>query len=439
MARHTEPDPALCVDAHRFGPQLRRYRAGAGLTQRALADLSTISVRTIRDLEQGRTRPRADTVRLIADALRLGRQARTDLAQAAGRGAGSSRPLHQDYDATLAAPPVVLDGMIGRDAEAGNLVAELTGGASRLITVAGPPGVGKTRLAVEVASMLHRQRRVPVLWLCAPGTPHAVEQPARDHRLVALLHAATTELFEPSNGARAVTDLADLVAGRETLMVLDGVGARPPSDADLLCLLQDCPRLRVLVTATRLTGLPGERPFLLGPLPVPAETDERQAAPSVRLFLDHLCRVRPDHRLSAKDAATVAEICRLLDGLPPALASAASWLAVFDLEPLRDALFTDPFAFLDPTLASRLTDWVAVLPTQQRMLLDRLRDLGEVTLPEVAAATGATVQEAGQLMRELLQHGVIRLRQAGGHTRFQVLALVNALDRIAHADRVLAR
>lgn len=425
-----ELDPGLDANTHRFGPLLRGYRSGAGLTQRALADLSTISVRTIRDLEQGRTRPREDTVRLISEALRLGRQARADLEQAAGRGSGG-RPLRHDYDATLAAPPAVLDAMVGRDTEVATLAAELTDGTSRLITIAGPPGVGKTRLAIEVASTLHRRRRMPVLWLCAPGA--TVEQPARDDRLVALLRAATESLFSPTGGAS--TELAELVAGRDTLLVLDGVTVRPPRAADLLCLLRDCPRLRVLVTATQLIGLPGERPFLLGPLPVPTETDDRPtAAPSVRLFLDHLRRVRPDHRLTAADTPTVVEICRLLDGLPPALASAASWLTVYDLEPLRDALFTDPFAFLDPDLAGRFADWVASLPSAQRDLLDRLRDLGEVTLPELAAATGHTVPEAGQLLRELLTHGVIRLRQSGGQTRFQVLALVNATG-----DRVMAR
>lgn len=423
MARQTELDAALDANTHRFGPLLRRYRIGAGLTQRALADLSTISVRTIRDLEQGRTRPREDTVRLISDALRLGRQARADLEHSAGRGAGG-RPLRHDYDPALAAPPAVLDAMIGRDTEAGTLAAELTDGTSRLITVVGPPGVGKTRLAIEVASTLHHRRRMPVLWLCAPGS--TVEQPARDDRLVTLLRSATESLFSPTG--EAFTELAELIAARDTLLVLDGVTVRPPRAADLLCLLRDCPRLRVLVTATQLTGLPGERPFLLGPLAV---TD---SAPSVRLFLDHLRRVRPDYRLTDADTPTVVEICRLLDGLPPALASAAAWLTVYDLEPLRDALFTDPFAFLDADLADRLTDWVESLPTAQRGLLDQLRDLGEVTLPELAAVTGHTVPEAGQLLRDLLTHGVIRLRQSGGQTRFQVLALVSATG-----DRAMAR
>ena len=411
-----------------FGTLLFRYRSAAGLTQRALADLSTISVRAIRDLEQRRARPREDTVRLISDALRLGRQVRADLERSTDHGRGN-RPLRHDYDAALAAPPAGLTAMVGRDAEAATLTAELVGATHRLVTILGLPGVGKSRLAVEVARTLHGRQRMPVLWLAAPEAGSGVaESTVRDERLAALVRDAGAALFGQIDGARAIGELAELVGGRDTLLVLDGVTAHGLRTLELLGLLRDCPRLRIMVTAPRQTGLAGERPFLLGPLTLPdTDAGERRGAASVRLFTDHLRRVRPDHRLAATDGPVLAEICRLLDGLPPALAQAASWLAVYDLEPLRDILFTDPFAVLDPVLADRLGDWVSGLPAEQRAVLDRLRELGEVSLDDIVAATGRSLPEVGRLLRDLLLCGVIRTRHAGGQSRFQVLSLVGAV------------
>lgn len=425
------PDQAKAApDSESFGALLFRYRSGAGLTQRALADLSTISVRAIRDLEQGRARPREDTVRLISDALRLGRQARADLERLTAHGR-ANRPLRHDYDAALAAPPAVLEAMVGRDCEAASLTAELTAMTHRLVTVVGLPGVGKSRLAVEVAGTLHRRQRMPVLWLAAPdpaaGTRagrEVVAPTVRDERLAEVLREAGVAVFG-QHDPRAIAELAELVAARDTLMVLDGVTEHRLPAADVLGLLRDCPRLRIMVTADRPTGMPGERPFLLAPLALP-DPHERDQRASVRLFLDHLRRARPDHRSCASDIPVLAEICRLLDGLPPALTQAASWLAVYDLEPLRDILFTDPFAVLDPVFATRLRERLTGLSDDQRAMLDLLRDLGEASLGEIVAATGHCVPQTGRLLRDLLLCGLIRTRHAGGQSRFEVLSLVAA-------------
>lgn len=98
----TSAAPGTADVPPQFGSLMRRHRLRIGLTQRELADLSTISVRAIRDLEQGRaTRPRTDTVRLIADGLRLGPRARADLESAAHQGRRSAA-LHERF---VTAPP----------------------------------------------------------------------------------------------------------------------------------------------------------------------------------------------------------------------------------------------------------------------------------------------------------------------------------------------
>ncbi len=421
MTNHTVAGTA------QFGPLLRRHRTDTGLTQRMLADLSTMSVRAIRDLELGKARPRADTLRLITHALRLGRQAKADLEHAADGGRGD-RSLRAGLDVDVAAPPAMLDAIVGRDAEVGTVAADLAEGSTRLVTVTGLPGVGKTRLAVEVASVLHRDSRMPVLWFTAPDAAETVAPSVRDPRLAGLLRGAANALFgQDARGG----ELAELIGDRDTLVVLDGITAHPPRSEPLLRLLGDCPRLRVLITADQPCRLAGERPFLLTPLATPTGAANLGAfadLPAAQLFLRHVRHTRPGYRLTAADTPVLAEVCALVDGLPPALAAAASWLDVYELPALREVLRADPAALLGQTLLRRLRARVAALPAAECATLIALADLGpDFTLDDVVAFTGRTVAEAGLLLRGLLLHGLVRTRHSGGHSRFQVLALLRAL------------
>ncbi len=408
--------PALEGDTTtQFGPLLRRHRTAVGLTQRMLADLSTVSVRAIRDLEQGRARPRQDTVRLLTSALRLGRCASDDLELAAGGRAG--RTLREEYGPHVAAPPPVLTPMFGREAELGAVVRDVAAG--RLLTLHGLPGVGRTRLAAAVAGELHRTG-MPVLWVTAPHADGPLAQPVRDPRLADVVGSVAAALFDPS---ASVPALADLIGDRDTLLVVDGVGPTTPQASTLLGLLGDCPGLRILVTADRPCGLPGERPFLLVPLAVPAGAEPRVLAeePAVRLFVHHARR-----RFEATDAADIAEVCALTDGLPPAIAAAASWLDVYDLRTLRDLLRADPGVLVGTDLMARLGARVAALNPTERAALAGLSGPAR-TLDEVATSTGRTIAAAGALVRDLLQRGLIGARHAAGQSRFAVPALVGAL------------
>jgi len=387
------------VDDTRFGRLLHGHRTRVGLTQRELADLSTVSVRAIRDLEQGRARrPRQDTVRLVADALRLGRQAREDLERAAHQGR-TGWSLRTDYAVELAPAPGVQGPLIGREVEVDALVEELR--HSRLVGLVGLSGVGKTRVAVEVAARAHRGG-VPVLWV-------GVDCPIRDERLAAVVQAGVAGLCRTGD-ERAAGDLAELIAGRETLLVLDDP-ARVLDGERVKVLLRDCPALRVLVVGTAPADLPGERPFLLSAL-----GDEA----AVRLFLHHARAERP-----VVEDETVAGICAGLDGLPRALAAAASWLAVYDPVRLAVALRDDPLDHVEGVLRPSgvregLVRCVRDLPDPG--LLGRLPQ--EFTLDDVVAVTGGSLPESGRLVRGLLLRGVVRPHLAD---RFRVPALVRAV------------
>lgn len=422
----------------KFGRLVRQHRIRIGMTQRQLADFSTISVRAIRDLEQGRARrPREDTVQLIAEALRLGPKARADLTSAAsvGRLVFGLRSGHGDDPA---APPVAADPIVARESELAVLQGELGSGAERLVNVVGLTGVGKTRLVLEAVTQLHAKHDIPVLWHAMPGAVADLDRHA-DEATDAVVRTAVEDLFDVRDGG--IGGLVDLVGEAPALLVADGADGYRPHPERLDLLLRECPGLRLVVTGDRPWGLPRERLYLLGPLELPHVRDERDAqtlarVPSVRLFLDRVHQVRPHYTLTDDDVPAVADICRQVDGLPVALRAAASWLVVFELDVLHRCLEGDPEDLLGHVAGpegggqgyrAALTRRLDRLPTADRNLLGRLCGLGgEFELDDVVKLTGQRLPDAGRLIRRLLLHGVIRPWYEAGHCRFEVLNLVLA-------------
>ncbi|MEU6485720.1 AAA family ATPase [Streptomyces sp. NPDC046887] len=438
------------------GALIRAHRLRIGMTQRQLADLSTISVRAIRDLEQGRARrPRTDTVRLMAEALRLGPRARAVLEEAGRRSRGTGLG---PAPAELPAPPTALHPALGRDAEVDLLVEELSSPrAERLVTVVGLTGVGKTRLALEVAARLHTAG-MPVLWWDYPGAPreHLATAPEPILRRLSALaaglypdhpdhpdHPGHPEVAAPADGCAPAEDLAALIGDGPALLVLDGVPAAPGRLDRLARLLRDCPGLRVLATGEDPWEVPGERVFLLGPLEVPAATetgDPQQAA--VRMFLHQVRRVRPEFTPDPADLTRAAAVCRGLDGHPAALAAAASWLVVCDLAALCGTLGADPSAFLDHLggrgsgrIRDALNARLDRLPAGPRELLDLLCDqpAESFALADLLPLTGRGLPDSGRLLRELLLSGVVRAAHEDDGSRFRVLGIVRAHRRARRA------
>ncbi|OEJ57255.1 hypothetical protein BGM19_03950 [Streptomyces agglomeratus] len=434
------------------GALIRAHRLRIGLTQRELADLSTISVRAIRDLEHGRARrPRTDTVRLMADALRLGPRARAALEDAAqlGRALGVT--------AGPPAPPDAPQPLLGRNTETGTLVRELSpDGEERLTHVVGLPGVGKTRVALAVAATLHGGG-MPVLWHAFPGAAREY-LPTGPGIWTELTDRLVAGLYGDEPGPENTEPAGGLLGEGPVLLVLDGAPAGAPRFDRLTRLLHDVPGLRLLVTSDEPWQAPGERLFLLCPLPVPAADGNgsdlsgrpadpgTEGEPAVRMFLDQVRRVRPEPAAAGADRERAVRICRLLDGHPGALSAAASWLVVSDLAALCDTLEADPTAFLDhlggraDCLRESLRNRIGRLPAGPRTLLTALCAApggGESAgagaledsfqLPALTALTGRSLPECGRLLRELLLSGLVRAAHEEGASHFRVPALVRAL------------
>ncbi|MDT0615229.1 helix-turn-helix transcriptional regulator [Streptomyces lancefieldiae] len=398
-----------------FGGLLRAHRRRSGMTQQQMADLATLSVRAIRDLESGRARrPRQETVRLLADVLRLTgttRDAFHDAARAhlPSEGSGTAGSV-------AGPPPVLLGTTVGREQEIHSLIELLTADQQRLVSVVGLGGVGKTRLVREVAGALRDGHGWDVLWVPAAGLSPDLRE---------LRH------LEP-----AVTD-AGGGHGPDVLLVLDGLGHRVEGPL-AHHLLGRRPGLRIVLTAPTPSRLTGEQVVPVAPLPVPGRALDHDAAAlaefaAVRLFLSHLRRLRP-HATRPAATAAVAELCRTLDGVPGALETTAAWGLVHSPEELLRSLVRDPECFSAPpatwgpasgSAGEAVRRSLAVLEPPLRERLSALSELpGSWTLEEAALLTGATLADT---VYGLLVHGLARTADEDGPDRFRVLNRVRSV------------
>jgi non-specific serine/threonine protein kinase len=241
--------------------------------------------------------------------------------------------------------------LIGRERELANLTAMLGDPEARLVTVTGPAGVGKTRLALAGSEAIAPQR--------PDGVVRVDLAPLEDARLVAEAIAAAAGAGS-SRGASALEAAAAALRERRALLVLDNFEHVEPAAPDLGALLDACPGLTALVTSRHVLGLSAERTLPLAPLSTPAaDGGEDQASAAVALFVARARARDPSFELTPDIVASVAEICRRLDGLPLAIELAAARVAV--LGPLAMLARWDAAVGLD-TVGAR------DLPSRQRTL-----------------------------------------------------------------------
>src|SRR5262245_15896132 len=304
-----------------FGAQLKAFREAAGFTQEELATIAGLSVHAVSALERGqRRRPHADTVRALSAALDLTNADRDVLL---GSVHGAVRSLAVD-DLSDIALPHALTVTLGREAEVRTLQQWLADPATRLITLTGPGGVGKTRLALEIARATAAKVTHRVVFASLAAT--------RNPAFVASAIAETLGLADVS--ANDLPRLARVACeGRPTLLVLDNfeqVLDAAPLIADLLAAAAS---LEIIVTSRAPLRIRGEHAYTVEPLALGADADATSPvdlgrAPAVRLFVERVRDGKPDFQLTSANGPTIAAICRRLDALPLALELAAPWMKV---------------------------------------------------------------------------------------------------------------
>jgi predicted ATPase/transcriptional regulator with XRE-family HTH domain len=335
----TDGGPAVLADF------VRNQRLRAGLSQEGLAERAGLSVETVGKLERGlRRRLYSHTARALADALGLDDAERAVLAEvAAGRAGSMPGPRRSATPIAVASTgdlPPSLTSFVGREHEltaAGLLLAR----GVRLLTLTGPGGAGKTRLAVEGARVV------------GPQFPDGVEfvefASLADPALVAQTVAAALGVRD-APGRSFVEGIVVTLRQRRLLLILDNCEHLLAGCTALVStLLRECPHVTVVATSRERLRVTGEHVYPVPALALPpAGWTPDDAAPAaleslagfaaVALFVDRARAVRPDFALTAANAASVAEICRRLDGLPLALELAAARIRMLSPQALLERL-----------------------------------------------------------------------------------------------------
>ncbi len=277
------------------------------------------------------------------DALRSFDQARTALVDI-GIEAGpqlramEQRVLQQDPDLESrvspfahAAPPEPITSLVGREAEVVELVSLASRGVDRLVTLTGPGGVGKSRLALEVANRVQEEGWMPVAYVAIPEVA--------DSSVVALAVNAAFGVPE-SWRERPVAEIARMLGTSPLLLVVDGAEHVHGSVRDVVSeVLQHSRQLRVLVTSRVPLGLNGERQVPVAPLVCrAAEGESLREVPAVELFIERAERFQSGLLFDDSDVSVIGEICEGVDGLPLAIELAAARSGTLGLEELRKRL-----------------------------------------------------------------------------------------------------
>ncbi|TXS57798.1 helix-turn-helix domain-containing protein [Streptomyces sp. t39] len=353
---------------------------------------------------------------------------------------GELRTPAERSEAAPSRLPARLTSFVGREKELRQMAGHLT--RSRLVTVVGPGGAGKTRLSIEAATRdrAHERGRVRFVPLAGVSAPDQLAD-----AVLGALSSTDGRLYDAGQGERTtpVERMASLFGSGDALLLLDNCEHLVEAAADLAAALLDrLPELRILATSREALAITGESLCHLGPLGVPTgspEPDEAAQSPAVRLFVDRAAGVRPGFTLDDSTLEPVVEICRRLDGIPLALELAAAKLRSMSVDQIESRL-DDRFRLLasgsrtalprQRTLLA-LVEWSwDLLDEPERVLARRLSVFpGGATVPALEAVCADPSLPAADIpyvLDALVEKSLVTLDDGAGGPRYRMLETVRA-------------
>jgi predicted ATPase/transcriptional regulator with XRE-family HTH domain len=433
-----------------FGELLRDHRRAAGLTQEELAERAGVSPRSISEMERGGAQvPRRDTVGRLARALGLTGPARDEFEELVD-GRRRARPprtkttplehVRVAVDRQKHNLPRSLTSFIGREQELRELSTALA--TAPLLTIVGVGGVGKTRLAQELART-QAANYADGSWL--------IELAAlADPSLVPGAVATAVGLHDLHAGNLSST-LAAYLSQKQVLLVLDNCEHLIDACAELVAhLLNTCPRVRVVATSREPLLVPGETIWRLLPLDLPdlrqaLSLDQITRVASVRLFMERARAVSARLTLTPRTAPAIARICIGVDGIPLALELAAARTRMLTVEQLAKRLDQDPGVLVGTNRVGlpqhrtiRATiDWShELLGEQEQMLLRRLSVFAGgcalVMAEAVCSAAGIERADVLELLAQLVDKSMVVVEVRAAVARYGLLEPIRqyALERL---------
>lgn len=415
-----------------FGEWLKRRRQSLDLTQAELAERAGCSVFALRKIETGERRPSKQLAGLLADALQVPPEQTAAFVAAARGETGCERLLLPGQAAAVDAPsplppasplhnwPSRPTPLVGREHELASLGRLLADPLCRLLTLIGPGGIGKTRLAVEAAAQ-EQARFADGVWFVplAPVASPAAVVPA----IVEALEFALRGQVEPR------LQLLNHLANKQALLVVDNLEHLLASVGQLAEILAHAPGVKLLATSRERLNLQSEYVFVTQGLPVPPPDQLHRAHDydAIRLFTQSARRAGADVTMTGDELAAAAQVCRMVEGMPLGIELAAAWTPLLSCREIA-AEIQRSLDFLTATLRDlpeRQRSLRAVfdhswrlLTEQERAVLARLSifqgGFERATAQEVAGASLAT-------LLALTSKSLIRRTESGRYDLHEVV------------------
>ncbi len=432
-----------------FAEWFKKQRRELGVSQEDLASAIGYSVASIRKIEQGLRLPSLAMAQLLASYLQVPESDYPTFVKMAHSGAApftapceAASPQGARSSATGDAvvpnnlPASSLTRLIGREQVVEELHHLMLDGNVRLLTLTGPPGIGKTSLALEVARHLAGAKDG-----FRQGVFFVNLAPTREALFVADTVAATLGLKEAGDST-SFERLVGHLRGRRMLLVLDNFEQVVEAGPQLAGLLVSCPGIKALVTSRESLNVRGERLFQVPALdlpdpaiPVSPLAIEQYA--SVKLLIERATSVNHNFRLTAENASAIARVCAHMEGLPLAIELVAARTRLFPIEEIvgwldrKLSLLVGGPRDMSPrqqTLRGAIEWSYNLLGEHEQLLFARLAVFaGGCTYPAAEAvcnARGDLLAGVLEGLESLLNKSLLRYEQRGGEWRFSMLETI---------------